>query len=158
MILLKIVCILVSKITSPKPPFFNYLHFKTIISHTVFELLERGEVLEVPTDYPLPEDKGRKYFRDVILGLEYLHYQKICHRDLKPSNLLLSDDDRIKIADFGVCNEFNDENDAILTSTLGTPAFIAPGKAFILIQGDGHCLLIHVLRFFRGPCSSYGKL
>ncbi|ODM97897.1 Calcium/calmodulin-dependent protein kinase kinase 2 [Orchesella cincta] len=94
--------------------------------YLVFELLEKGEVLEVPTSNPLSEDKAWKYFRDVVLGLEYLHYQKIIHRDIKPSNLLVSDDDRIKIADFGVCNEFNREDDAILTSTSGTPAFVAP--------------------------------
>ena len=54
----------------------------------VFELLERGEVLEVPTDTPLDEKSAWLAFRDVILGMEYLHYQKIIHRDIKPSNLL----------------------------------------------------------------------
>lgn len=37
----------------------------------VFELLERGEVLVVPTDNPLSEHEAWLAFRDVILGLEY---------------------------------------------------------------------------------------
>uniref|UniRef100_A0A8C4F931 calcium/calmodulin-dependent protein kinase n=1 Tax=Dicentrarchus labrax TaxID=13489 RepID=A0A8C4F931_DICLA len=82
-------------------------------------------VMEVPTDNPLSEEQARLYFRDVILGIEYLHYQKIVHRDIKPSNLLLGDDGHVKIADFGVSNQF-EGNDALLSSTAGTPAFMAP--------------------------------
>ncbi|KAJ4445477.1 hypothetical protein ANN_07285, partial [Periplaneta americana] len=93
--------------------------------YLVFELLERGEVLKVPTEKPLSEDQAWKYFRDVVMGIEYLHYQRIIHRDIKPSNLLLSEDDRVQIADFGVCNEFHG-NDASLSNTAGTPAFVAP--------------------------------
>lgn len=93
--------------------------------YMVFELLEKGEVMEIPTDMPLSEDQAWAYFRDVLLGIEYLHYQKIIHRDIKPSNLLLGDNGHIKIADFGVCNEF-DGKDAFLTNTAGTPAFMAP--------------------------------
>lgn len=64
-----------------------------------------------------------------------VHYQKIIHRDIKPSNLLLGDDGHVKIADFGVSNQF-EGNDAQLSSTAGTPAFMAPeaisqtGKSF----------------------------
>lgn len=54
-----------------------------------------------------------------------VHYQKIVHRDIKPSNLLLGDDGHVKIADFGVSNQF-EGNDALLSSTAGTPAFMAP--------------------------------
>jgi len=54
-----------------------------------------------------------------------VHYQKIIHRDIKPSNLLVGDDGHIKIADFGVSNQFEGA-DALLTSTVGTPAFLAP--------------------------------
>uniref|UniRef100_A0AAX7TAN0 calcium/calmodulin-dependent protein kinase n=1 Tax=Astatotilapia calliptera TaxID=8154 RepID=A0AAX7TAN0_ASTCA len=82
-------------------------------------------VMEVPTDSPLSEEQARLYFRDIILGIEYLHYQKIVHRDIKPSNLLLGDDGHVKIADFGVSNQF-EGNDALLSSTAGTPAFMAP--------------------------------
>ncbi|XP_026228299.1 calcium/calmodulin-dependent protein kinase kinase 1a [Anabas testudineus] len=93
--------------------------------HMVFELMRKGPVMEVPTDSPLSEEQARLYFRDVILGIEYLHYQKIVHRDIKPSNLLLGDDGHLKIADFGVSNQF-EGNDALLSSTAGTPAFMAP--------------------------------
>ncbi|KAL1110288.1 hypothetical protein AAG570_008365, partial [Ranatra chinensis] len=93
--------------------------------YLVFELLERGEVLQLPTDNPLTESQAWQYFRDVILGLEYLHFQRIIHRDIKPSNLLLGEDGHIQIADLGVCNEF-DGLDACLNNTAGTPAFTAP--------------------------------
>ncbi|XP_018547396.1 calcium/calmodulin-dependent protein kinase kinase 1 isoform X2 [Lates calcarifer] len=93
--------------------------------HMVFELMRKGPVMEVPADNPLSEEQARLYFRDVILGIEYLHYQKIVHRDIKPSNLLLGDDGHVKIADFGVSNQF-EGNDALLSSTAGTPAFMAP--------------------------------
>ncbi|XP_056911533.1 calcium/calmodulin-dependent protein kinase kinase 1 isoform X8 [Takifugu flavidus] len=58
-------------------------------------------------------------------NLHLVHYQKIIHRDIKPSNLLLGDDGHVKIADFGVSNQF-EGNDALLSSTAGTPAFMAP--------------------------------
>lgn len=93
--------------------------------YMVFELLEKGAVMEIPTNALLSEEQSWLYFRDVVQGIEYLHYQKIIHRDVKPSNLLLGDDGRIQIADFGVCNQFEGV-DALLSGTTGTPAFVAP--------------------------------
>ncbi|XP_047449252.1 calcium/calmodulin-dependent protein kinase kinase 1b [Mugil cephalus] len=93
--------------------------------HMAFELVPKGPVMEVPSDEPFAEERARFYFRDIILGIEYLHYHKIIHRDIKPSNLLLGDDGHVKIADFGVSNEF-EGTDALLSGSAGTPAFMAP--------------------------------
>eukprot|EP00794_Sanderia_malayensis_P014015 gene14015-15473_t len=93
--------------------------------YMVFELMKSGPALEIPTDSPLSEEKARRYFRDTILGLEYLHHTKIIHRDIKPSNLLLDNNDHVKIADFGVSDMFEGEDDT-LNRFAGSPAFQAP--------------------------------
>uniref|UniRef100_A0A4W5R665 non-specific serine/threonine protein kinase n=1 Tax=Hucho hucho TaxID=62062 RepID=A0A4W5R665_9TELE len=96
-----------------------------VLRTILFDLMPKGPVMEVPTDSPFTEEQTRLYFRDIVLGIEYLHYQKIVHRDIKPANVLLGDDGHVKIADFGVSNQF-EGNDALLSSTAGTPAFMAP--------------------------------
>ena len=92
--------------------------------------------------------------RDVVLGLQYLHYQGIIHRDIKPPNLLTTKEGRVKISDFGVSYLGQPIHDATqredvseqeaqdlggetkeLAKTVGTPAFYAP-ELCITDQGD----------------------
>lgn len=69
-----------------------------------------------------------KILRDVVSGLDYLHFMKIIHRDLKPSNLLIDEFNVVKISDFGVSlilqNNSSDKEE--LSKSMGTPAFFAP--------------------------------
>ncbi|XP_072834563.2 calcium/calmodulin-dependent protein kinase kinase 1 isoform X1 [Pogona vitticeps] len=125
--------------------------------YMVFDLLRKGPVMEVPCETPFTEEQARLYLRDIVLGIEYLHYQKIIHRDIKPSNLLLGDDGHVKIADFGVSNQF-EGNDAQLSSTAGTPAFMAPeaisdsGKSFSGKALDVWAMGITLFCFVYGKC------
>ncbi|CAG8520286.1 7035_t:CDS:10 [Paraglomus occultum] len=96
--------------------------------YMVFELCEKGVLMNVnilKKAKPFPEDKARSYFRDIILGVEYLHSNDIVHRDIKPDNLLLSSDDTLKIVDFGVSEIFASGNDKTVKPA-GSPAFMAP--------------------------------
>merc|ERR1712216_194306 len=74
---------------------------------------------------PLDEELARKYFRDLIVGVEYMHSKNLIHRDIKPENLLLSGSGQLKLADFGTSQYMEDGNDMI-NNTAGTPAFTAP--------------------------------
>eukprot|EP00742_Colponemidia_sp_Colp-10_P007941 GILJ01008568.1.p1 GENE.GILJ01008568.1~~GILJ01008568.1.p1 ORF type:complete len:556 (+),score=63.20 GILJ01008568.1:154-1821(+) len=75
---------------------------------------------------PLPVAKARSYFRDLILGVEYLHtHANVVHRDIKPENLLVDCNGRVKVSDFGVSHVFDGVNDA-LKNTAGSHAFLSP--------------------------------
>ncbi|KAI8819857.1 kinase-like domain-containing protein [Fimicolochytrium jonesii] len=94
----------------------------------VFELCSRGAILDVSTEkavQPLSEAESRRLFRQMILGIEYLHDHDIAHRDIKPDNMLLAEDGTLKIVDFGVSEMFDPANDKVKTSA-GSPAFSAP--------------------------------
>ncbi|EFN77578.1 Calcium/calmodulin-dependent protein kinase kinase 2 [Harpegnathos saltator] len=103
--------------------------------YLVFEL-QRGEILQIPTDEPLDEKTARRNFRDVVMGVEYLHYQRIVHRDIKPSNLLVDNDGRIKIADLGVSAELRAPGE-LLSGAAGTPAFAPPETTIPSAQYSG---------------------
>ncbi|WCJ33660.1 transmembrane kinase 1 [Euphorbia peplus] len=69
---------------------------------------------------------------DVARGVEYLHglaHQSFIHRDLKPSNILLGDDMRAKVADFGLVRLAPDGKTSIETRLAGTFGYLAPEYA-----------------------------
>lgn len=90
------------------------------------EFCAKGAIMEdLVESQALPEATARKYFRDVLHGLEYLHYQQIVHRDIKPMNLLLTENDVVKIADFGAARMLMGDQKWV-AGVAGTPAFMAP--------------------------------
>jgi len=56
----------------------------------------------------LPEKMTRRYFKELIEGISYMHKKGVFHRDLKFENILLSDTLELKIADFGLSINISD--------------------------------------------------
>ncbi|XP_054738546.1 serine/threonine-protein kinase N isoform X2 [Anastrepha obliqua] len=91
----------------------------------VMEYAAGGDLMmHIHTDV-FSEPRAVFYAACVVLGLQYLHENKIIYRDLKLDNLLLDTDGYVKIADFGLCKEGMGFGDRTGTFC-GTPEFLAP--------------------------------
>lgn len=96
--------------------------------YLVTEFVEAGAVLSGEEKRALPLPLARKYVRDVLRGLHFLHFHHIYHRDIKPENILVSREDVAKLADFGVSavGRSGGERIARPVGGQGTPAYMAP--------------------------------
>jgi serine/threonine protein kinase len=70
----------------------------------------------------------RKYLRDILEGLKFLHDHDTIHRDLKPANVLISDRGVAKIGDFGASRKVGPDGlgEKTQTGTKGSPYYMAP--------------------------------
>lgn len=59
----------------------------------------------------------------MIVGLEYLHKNKIIHRDMKPENLVFDSDGYLRVTDLGISRVLREDN---YQDTSGTPGYMAP--------------------------------
>ena len=75
-----------------------------------------------------------QYMREVIEAVRYLHSDDppIIHRDIKPENLLLDENNRIKLADFGWSNFKTEESSRV--TYCGTPEYLSPE----MVKKQGH--------------------
>ncbi|MGQ0572578.1 MAG: serine/threonine-protein kinase [Pseudonocardia sp.] len=78
---------------------------------------------------PLPVGEVAEVGRQVADGLAAAHAAGVVHRDVKPGNVLLADDGRVKLTDFGVSRAVDDVQVTRTGMIAGTPAFLAPEVA-----------------------------
>ncbi|KAI5064254.1 hypothetical protein GOP47_0020924 [Adiantum capillus-veneris] len=91
----------------------------------VMEYVNSGELFDhIVEKGRLSEDEARRFFQQIISGVEYCHRNMVVHRDLKPENLLLDSTLDVKIADFGLSNVMHDGH--FLKTSCGSPNYAAP--------------------------------
>ena len=85
-------------------------------------------------------------FLQLIAGIEYLHKRGVSHRDIKPENLLLTENDVLKISDFGLATVFRHQ-------------VMISGQTFVMTFFKGKFASLLVLEFSSaGDCKRYRKI
>ena len=85
---------------------------------TLEKILESGK--------PPTIEQTLELIRQVGEALDYAHRNKVIHRDLKPANILVTDDGRAKITDFGIAKVLAREGVARTIGIMGTPSYMSP--------------------------------
>ena len=91
----------------------------------IMEYAENGNLYELISNEKggLSESKAFDYFIQVVNAVYYLHNNNIIHRDIKPENILIGNDNKIKLCDFGWAKELTLEN---RSTFCGTVEYMAP--------------------------------
>ncbi|MFN5415878.1 MAG: serine/threonine-protein kinase, partial [Flavobacteriia bacterium] len=110
----------------------------------VVDLIDAGDIVALVLEYidgiTLSEyisQKGKlsdleiqSLFGEMLKAVKYIHSQGIIHRDVKPSNFMISNNNEIKLLDFGIAKNTNESgNDYTstgLNQQMGTPNYMSP--------------------------------
>lgn len=75
----------------------------------------------------LKPDEAIPIFEQVLDAFQYAHTKGIIHRDIKPSNIFITDENQVKILDFGIAKIVGSADDLTSTGTqIGTPVYMSP--------------------------------
>ncbi len=100
----------------------QYIVFEYVDGENLKALLER--------EGPLPEREAIELALQVAQALSFAHGHGLCHRDVKPQNVLLDDEGRAKVTDFGIARPLDVQAGITQTGTvMGTSDYIAPEQA-----------------------------
>jgi serine/threonine protein kinase len=90
-------------------------------SRSLQQLLQEGE--------PLPPHDVARIGLDVLAAVEAAHAAGIVHRDVKPANVLVGEDGRAHLTDFGIATTTGDSTLTTQGAVLGSPSYMSPQRA-----------------------------
>lgn len=100
--------------------------------YIVMELVDGSTLGELMRDdRVLPEPVAVDYAIQIASGLAYAHRQGLLHRDVKPANILVTQDDVVKISDFGIARAVSEHTLGVTQPgmVMGSVAYISPEQA-----------------------------
>ena len=122
---------MLSQLTHPNIVRYIGIKRQKDILNVFMEYVPGGSIASLLQRFgPLGDSVTRVYTRQILIGLDYLHSQRVVHRDIKGANILVEKSGRIKLADFGMAKmlEFVDieRNNHAKKAIKGSAYWMAP--------------------------------
>ena len=96
----------------------------------IMEYIRGMNLRQAKQEYVFDEISAWQIAVEMVLALSYIWNEySLIHRDIKPENIMLDEDFRLKILDFGLCKQCGSDSVVGLTianATLGTPGYMSP--------------------------------
>ncbi|XP_074847377.1 rho-associated protein kinase 2 [Carettochelys insculpta] len=105
--------------------------------YMVMEYMPGGDLVNLMSNYDVPEKWAKFYTAEVVLALDAIHSMGLIHRDVKPDNMLLDKYGHLKLADFGTCMKMDETGMVRCDTAVGTPDYISP--EVLKSQGGDGC-------------------
>jgi serine/threonine protein kinase len=94
--------------------------------YLVMQLVEGPTLADELRESRLTAERTARYGAALADALAYVHERGLVHRDVKPANVLISEDGRVHLADFGIARLVDSAHQTRTGDVLGTPAYFAP--------------------------------
>ncbi len=102
-----------------------YIVMEYVQGRTLKQLIRE----QAETGRALPLNRVLSYAIQIAAGIGYAHRAGFVHCDVKPQNIIVTRDERVKIADFGIARAVSGASQEIRSVVWGTPQYLAPEQA-----------------------------
>ncbi|MDD5308606.1 MAG: protein kinase [Deltaproteobacteria bacterium] len=124
---------------------YRYISMELLVGHSLQDLIENG---------PMEFGRGLGYMVQACAGLQAAHDQGVIHRDIKPENLFVTNEDAVKVMDFGIAKNAFGPGLTIAGQVAGTPEYMAPEQitnfSTVTAAADLYSLGLVMYRTFAG--------
>lgn len=132
--------------------------------YLVLELIDGRSLRDLLPAEGFPLEQAVKLSESICAALEYAHDKGVVHRDLKPDNVMVTQEGRVKLMDFGLARDHEVQTVTMTGQALGTPNYMPPeqvlekaSKATLNPRSDQYSLAVTVYELLCGGLPYNGE-